>query len=118
MVAVPAALGVNVTEQVPAPDRVQLVAPKVPARPVAVNATEPAGAAVPAPLVSVTVAVHVEGWLMAMVLGLHTMVAGLVLRCEVMEPVHAGVVAGQGVESSRGCGRIGDSRRAVGGGRV
>src|SRR5438034_11596071 len=89
MVAVPAALGVNVTEQVPAPDRVQLVALKVPARPVAVNATEPAGVVVPAPLVSVTVAVHVEGWLMAMVLGLHTMVVDVVLRFDVMEAVPA-----------------------------
>ena len=59
MVAVPAAVGVNVTEQLPAPDRVQLVALKVPARPVAVNATEPAGVVEPAPLLSATVAVHV-----------------------------------------------------------
>src|SRR5437773_1040091 len=87
MVAVPAALGVNVTEQVPAPDRVQLVALKVPARPVAVNATEPAGVVVPAPLVSVTVAVHVEGWLMATVLGLHTMVVEVVLRLTVIAAV-------------------------------
>src|SRR5213083_3299975 len=84
MVAVPAALGVNVTEQLPAPDRVQLVALKVPARPVAVNATEPAGVVEPAPLVSATVAVHVEGWLMATVLGLHTMVVEVVRSVAVM----------------------------------
>src|SRR5437773_11243731 len=58
MVAVPAAVGVNVTEQLPL-ERVQLVALKVPARPVAVKATEPAGVVAPAPLVSATVAVQV-----------------------------------------------------------
>src|SRR5690349_14091812 len=63
MTAVPAALGVNVTEQVPAADNVQLGALKVPARPAAVKATEPAGVVAPAPLVSATVTVHVEGWL-------------------------------------------------------
>jgi hypothetical protein len=57
--AVPAALGVNVTEQVPA-DRVQLGELNVPARPLAVKPTEPAGVVAPAPLVSATVAVHVE----------------------------------------------------------
>src|SRR5438034_34651 len=62
MVAVPAAVGVNVTEQLPL-ERVQLVALKVPARPVAVKATEPAGVVAPAPLVSATVAVQVDGWL-------------------------------------------------------
>jgi hypothetical protein len=57
--AVPAALGVNVTEHAPA-TKVQLGALKVPARPLAVNPTEPAGVVDPAPLVSATVAVHVE----------------------------------------------------------
>src|SRR5437773_1725023 len=66
MVAVPAAVGVNVTEQLPL-ERVQLVALKVPARPVAVKATEPAGVVAPAPLVSATVAVQVDGWLIATV---------------------------------------------------
>jgi hypothetical protein len=60
MTAVPAALGVNVTEQVPATS-VQLGALKVPARPLAVNPTDPAGVVAPAPLVSATVAVHVDG---------------------------------------------------------
>src|SRR5436189_6345549 len=62
MVAVPVELGVKVTEQLPLTS-VQLVALNVPARPVAVNATEPAGVVAPAPLVSATVAVQVEGWL-------------------------------------------------------
>jgi len=84
MVAVPAALGVNVTEQLPLTS-VQLVALNVPARPVAVNATEPAGVVAPAPLVSATVAVQVEAWLMATVPGLQTIVVewfgGLRLPC-------------------------------------
>src|SRR5438034_1347332 len=88
MVAVPAALGVNVTEQLPLTS-VQLVALKLPARPVAVNATEPAGVVAPTPLVSATVAVHVEAWLMATVLGLHTMVVEVVRRFDVMEPFPA-----------------------------
>src|SRR5437773_12364083 len=62
MVAVPEALGVNVTEQFPL-TRVLLVALKLPVTPAAVKATEPAGVVAPAPLVSATVAVQVEGWL-------------------------------------------------------
>jgi hypothetical protein len=54
-------LGVNVTEQVPAADKVHVVAEKAPAAPVEVNVTVPEGTLEPAPLVSVTVAVHVEG---------------------------------------------------------
>src|SRR5438034_303707 len=88
MVAVPAALGVNVTEQLPLTSE-QLVAIGRASRRVAVNATEPAGVVAQTPLVSVTVAVHVEGWLMAMVLGLHTMVVDVVLRFDVMEPFPA-----------------------------
>jgi hypothetical protein len=57
--AVPAALGVKVTEHVPAAN-VQLGALNVPARPLAVKPTDPAGVVAPAPLVSATVAVHVE----------------------------------------------------------
>jgi hypothetical protein len=60
IVVTPAALGVNVTEQVPAADKVQLGALKVPAAPVEVKLTVPEGVVAPAPLVSVTVAVHVE----------------------------------------------------------
>jgi len=88
IVAVPTALGVNVTEQLPLTN-VQLVALKVPARPVAVNATEPAGVVAPAPLVSATVAVQVEGWLTATVPGLQTIVVEVVLRVTVMEPLPA-----------------------------
>src|SRR5436190_1701797 len=77
MVAVPAALGVNVTEQLPLTS-VQLVALKVPARPVAVKATEPAGVVAPAPLVSATVAVQVDGWLVGTVAGVQTIVVGVV----------------------------------------
>ena len=78
----------NVTEQLPLTN-VQLVALKVPARPVAVNATEPAGVVAPAPLVSATVAVQVEGWLTATVPGLQTIVVEVVLRVTVMEPLPA-----------------------------
>jgi hypothetical protein len=78
MTAVPAALGVNVTEQVPVADNVQLGALNVPARPLAVKPTEPAGVVAPAPLVSATVAVHVEGWLIATVAGLQTTVVEVV----------------------------------------
>ena len=88
IVAVPAALGVNVTEQLPLTN-VQLVALKVPARPVAVKATEPAGVVAPAPLVSATVAVQVEGWLTATVPGLQTIVVEVVLRVTVIEPLLA-----------------------------
>jgi hypothetical protein len=80
--AVPAALGVNVTEQVPAAN-VQLGALNVPARPLAVKPTEPAGVEDPTPLVSATVAVHVDAWLMATVAGLHTTVVEVVLAVTV-----------------------------------
>jgi hypothetical protein len=82
MTAVPAALGVNVTEHVPAA-RVQLAALNVPARPLATNPTEPAGVLEPTPLVSATVAVHVEAWLIATVPGLHTIVVDVVRRVTV-----------------------------------
>src|SRR5207249_3625966 len=86
MVAVPAAVGVNVTEQLPL-ERVQLVALKVPARPVAVKATDPASVLLPAPLVSTTVAVQVEVWLMATVAGLQTIVVDVVRRVAVTVPL-------------------------------
>ena len=66
IVAAPAALGVNVTEHVEVPTvalatRVHgLGVPNVPVAPVEVNVTEPEGLLAPAPLVSTTVAVHVE----------------------------------------------------------
>src|SRR5205809_454443 len=82
IVAVPAALGVNVTEQLPLTS-VQLVALNVPAGPVAVKATDPAGVLLPAPLVSTTVAVQVEAWLMATVPGLQTIVVEVVRRVAV-----------------------------------
>jgi hypothetical protein len=84
--AVPAALGVNVTEHVPA-DNVQLGALKVPASPVAVNPTDPAGVEAPAPLVSATVAVHVDGWLIGTEAGLHTTVVDVDLRVTVIAAV-------------------------------
>jgi hypothetical protein len=74
MTAVPAALGVNVTEQVPAADNVQLGALKVPARPAAVKPTEPAGVVAPAPLVSATVTVQVDAWPIGTGEGEHTTV--------------------------------------------
>ena len=83
IVAVPAALGVKVTEQLPL-TREQLAALNEPARPDAVNATDPAGVLEPAPLVSATVAVHVEGWLIATVPGLQTIVVEVVRRLTVI----------------------------------
>ena len=92
MEAVPAALGVNVTEQDPVV-RVQLAALNVPARPLAVNPTEPAGVEDPTPLVSATVAVQVEGWLMGTLEGLHTTVVEVVLFVETTEPLVAPLLA-------------------------
>src|SRR5947199_5655013 len=88
MVAVPEALGVNVTEQLPL-TKVQLVALKLPVTPVAVKATEPAGVVAPAPLVSATVAVQVEGWLIPTEAGEHTMVVEVVLFVTVIEQLQA-----------------------------
>ena len=82
----------NVTEHVPA-TRVQLGALKVPARPLAVNPTDPAGVDEPTPLVSATVAVHVEGWLMATVPGLQTTVVEVVRRVATTEPLVAPLLA-------------------------
>ena len=84
--AVPAALGVNVTEQVPKA-RVQVAALKVPARPAAVKPTDPAGVLLPTPLVSATVAVQVDGWLIATVPGLQTTVVEVVRRVATTEPL-------------------------------
>jgi len=77
-----------VTEQLPL-TRVQLVALNVPARPVAANATEPAGVLLPAPLVSTTVAVHVEAWLIATVAGEHTTVVDVDRRVPATVPLLA-----------------------------
>ena len=88
MVAVTAAVGVNVTEQLPL-ERVQLVALKVPARPVAVKATEPAGVVAPAPLVSATVAVQVDDWLIGTEAGVQTIVVEVVRRVAFTVPLVA-----------------------------
>jgi hypothetical protein len=93
MTAVPAALGVKVTEHVPVADNVQLGALKVPARPLAVNPTEPPGVVPPTPLVSATVTVQVDGWLMATVPGLQTTVVEVVRRVEVTDPFVAPLLA-------------------------
>jgi hypothetical protein len=69
IVATPAALGVKVTEHVPAADRVHVGAEKVPAAPVEVKDTVPAGVLPPAPPMSTTVAVHVESWLIGIEAG-------------------------------------------------
>jgi len=92
IVAVPAAVGVNVTEHVPA-DRVQLGALKVPARPVAVKPTDPAGVLLPTPLVSATVAVHVDGWPIDTDAGAQTTVVEVVRRVAVTEPLVAPLLA-------------------------
>jgi hypothetical protein len=93
MTAVPAALGVKVTEQVPAAVSVQLAALKVPARPLAVNPTEPAGVEAPTPLVSAIVAVHVDAWLIATGDGLQTTVVEVVRRVATTEPLVAPLLA-------------------------
>src|SRR5947199_8774694 len=79
MVAVPEALGGNVKEHL-ALTKVQLAALKLPVTPAAVKATEPAGVVAPAPLVSATVAVQVEGWLTATDEGEQTIVVEVVRR--------------------------------------
>jgi hypothetical protein len=91
--AVPAAVGVKVTEQVPAADNVQLGALKVPARPAAVNPTEPAGVDPPTPLVSATVAVHVDAWLIGTDAGEQTTVVEVVRRVPTTEPLVAPLLA-------------------------
>jgi len=70
-VTAPAAVPVNVTEQLadaPLPLSVQLLALKLPAAPVLVKATEPVGV-VGTLEVSIRVAVHVEAWLIVTVDG-------------------------------------------------
>jgi hypothetical protein len=90
--AVPAALGVNVTEHAPETN-VQLGALNVPARPLAVKPTEPAGVLLPTPLVSATVAVQVEGWLIGTDAGAHTTVVEVVRRVPTTEPLVAPLLA-------------------------
>ena len=82
----------NVTEQVPL-IRVQLAALKVPAPPVEVKPTEPAGVVPPAPLVSATVAVQVEGWLIGTLAGLQTTVVDVVRAVPVTEPLDVPLLA-------------------------
>ena len=50
----------KVTEQLPVAERVHVGAEKVPAAPLEVKVTVPAGVVAPTPLVSATVAVHVD----------------------------------------------------------
>ena len=82
----------NVTEQLPLTS-VQLAALKLPVTPVAVKATEPAGVVAPAPLVSATVAVQVEGWLTATDDGEQTIVVDVVRSVPVTEPLVAPLLA-------------------------
>jgi hypothetical protein len=84
---------VKVTEHVPAADNVQLGALNVPARPVAVKPTDPAGVVAPAPLVSATVAVQVEAWPTETEEGLQTTVVDVVRRVAVIEPLVAPLLA-------------------------
>jgi hypothetical protein len=93
IVAVPVALGVKVTEHVPAADSVQLGALKVPAAPVEANPTDPAGVLLPTPLVSATVTVHVDAWPTVTVPGLQTTVVEVVRRVAVTEPLVAPLLA-------------------------
>ena len=82
----------KVTKHVPE-DRVQLGALNVPARPLAVNPTDPAGVEDPTPLVSATVAVHVEGWPTDTLPGLQTTVVEVVRSVAVTEPFVAPLLA-------------------------
>ena len=85
----PAALGVNVTEQLPVADRVHVVAEKLPATPEEVKVTVPEGVLDPTPLVSATVAVHVEAWAIGTEAGAHTTVVEVVRRVPVTDPLLA-----------------------------
>jgi hypothetical protein len=84
---------VNVTEHVDVPTvalatRVHgFGVPNVPAAPVEVNVTEPAGLLAPAPLVSTTVAVQVEAWLIGTEAGLQVTVVEVVRRVPVTDPL-------------------------------
>jgi hypothetical protein len=95
IVATPAALGVKVTEHVEVPTvalatRVQgFGVPNAPAAPVEVKVTEPAGLLAPAPLVSTTVAVQVEAWLIGTDEGAQTTVVDVVRRVPVTDPFPA-----------------------------
>ena len=75
---VPPVVPVNVTEQVPAEDNVQLLALSEPPVNVKVNVTVPVGVLVVPAAVSVTVAVHDVAWLIAMVVGLQATVVVVV----------------------------------------
>ena len=72
----------KVTLHVPAV-RLQVVAENVPAPPVLANETEPVGVVAPAPLVSATVAVHVEACAIGTVAGVQERVVLVVLNCPV-----------------------------------
>ncbi len=85
MLAVPAAVAVNVTEHVP-DTSVQLAAGvKLPAGPVSVNETLPVGVEVVPGEVSATVALQVEPWLMKTGL-VHETVVLVALLLTVSEP--------------------------------
>jgi hypothetical protein len=94
-VAVPEAVIVKVTAQVEVPTvalatRVQgFGVPNVPDAPVEVKVTEPAGLLAPAPLVSTTVAVHVEACPTVTDAGEQTTVVEVVRRVPVTEPLVA-----------------------------
>ena len=68
---------------------VQLEVLKLPAPPVAVNETDPAGVVAPAPLVSATVAVHCEGVPIGTLDGLQTIVVDVVRSVAVTVPLLA-----------------------------
>jgi hypothetical protein len=80
---------VKVTEQVPAADKVHVVAENVPAAPVRVKVTVPEGVVAPAPLVSATVAVQVEGWLIGTDAGAQETDVDVVLNTPVTVPLVA-----------------------------
>jgi hypothetical protein len=89
IVETPVVLGVKVTEHVPVADRVHVGAEKAPAAPVEVNVTVPAGVVAPAPLVSATVAVQVEGWLIGTDAGAQETDVDVVLNTPVTVPLVA-----------------------------
>ena len=85
----PAALGVNVTEQLPVADNVHVAGEKVPAAPALVKVTVPEGVEDPTPFVSATVAVQVDACAIGTDEGAQTTVVEVVRRVPVTEPLPA-----------------------------
>ncbi len=85
--AEPETVAVKVTEQVPL-TRVHEPGLKVPEpAPLTLNVTVPPGVVAPAPLVSVTVAVHMAIWVSVSELGVHITPVDVVLKVLLTDPM-------------------------------